>query len=169
FYHGNRLTILQVERSSKLGYSYFGSLEQAGDASVLEYILNVEIPRLRTPPEDVAQFFQSFTTANDKQPPPTTTKARTKKLDLIKPKQTFNRVQKQKREKPARATGIKSYIILLKSQEKEGFPLGSDGQPPFVRFPVALLLNSSPTFKHLVEAKRQRIFDARGDKVCYNL
>ncbi|KAF7934598.1 hypothetical protein EAE99_003048 [Botrytis elliptica] len=160
---------------------------EAGDASVLEYILNVEIPRFRSvyttsvdgtrpkppffdkaPPEDILQFFQSFTSANDKQPLPTAARARTKIFDLVKPKHTFNRVQKQKRAKLARAPGIKSYILLLKSRENERFPLGSDGQPPFVRLPVALLLNSSTTFKHLVEAKRQRLLDDRWDGVCYN-
>ncbi|KAF7910762.1 uncharacterized protein EAF01_002271 [Botrytis porri] len=96
------------------------------------------------------------------------TKARTKNLDLIKPKQTLNRVQKQKRERPARAHGTRSYAVLMKSREKEGVPLDSDDQPPFERLPVALLLNSSATFKCLVEAERQRLFDDRGDKVCYN-
>ncbi|CCD56124.1 hypothetical protein ACHAPF_006838 [Botrytis cinerea] len=69
------------------------------------------------PPEDVVQFFQSFTVAN-KRSPPTTTKVRTKKFALVKSKQTLYGVQKQKTEKPAKATSIKNYILLLKSEEK---------------------------------------------------
>ncbi|TEY71290.1 hypothetical protein BOTCAL_0096g00070 [Botryotinia calthae] len=125
----------QVTRSSKDVQSTLQSQIEAKNASILEYILNVETPRLKSvyttptdgtrpepsffdkaPPADIIQFFQSFTAANNKQPPPT--KARIKKFDLAKPKQTLNRVQKQKAEKSAKTTSQELYSSLEESAER---------------------------------------------------
>ncbi|ESZ99025.1 hypothetical protein SBOR_0559 [Sclerotinia borealis F-4128] len=122
------------------------------------------------PPTHIESIFQALTTTDNHQKHPITTKtsARNNEAGTLKPQNAANRVRKPKKAKQPRFTDLKGHILFLKTQEKEGLPLSRDGQPPFIRLPVAVLLRSSVTLKRLIEAKRQRLIDDSRDKVCYN-
>lgn len=176
-----------------------------GDAAVLDYLREVEIPRLKavytlsckfsiisifntvvsngsadgsrprppfeeSPPADATGFFQALLDEKKEKARAATTKvdARNDNVDSLKPKNSSNRVKKQKKTRFPRSTGVNNRILVLKSQEKKHLSLSRDGQPPFLRLAAPLFLNSSETFKRLVVAKRQRLIDDEHDKICYN-